>query len=142
MLGICFFVDVDRVTTIRPSFRDWGDLGKAFGVDQVMYIDPSETQTTLVQYPNLIQHVDLQSAMNSTPDVPWVFVENIEDTVSLIDFTHPPDVVYCFGSDSEGLNNVDRNLGNWMSIPTIRALWANQAGAVVLSHRQFNDHNR
>jgi tRNA(Leu) C34 or U34 (ribose-2'-O)-methylase TrmL len=93
------------------------------------------------QYPKLTQYQDLASAMESTPGTPWVFVENTPEATSLVDFTHPTDVVYCFGSDAEGLD-VDRNLGDWISIPVKRALWANQAAAVVLGHRQFNANNR
>lgn len=142
MLGICFFVTEPRdADVIRPTFRDWNDLGKAFGVDQIMYVDPYQPQNT--GYPNLIRHVDLTSAMDSTPDVPWFFAEYAEpSSIVLTDFAHPTDAVYCFGSDREGLNKVDHNLGSWISIPTKHSLWANQAAAVVLGHRQFNGNNR
>ena len=99
-------------------------------------IDPTEPlDPTLYRYPNITVHESLADAMNSTSDVPWVFVEDEPTATSLPDFTHPADVVYCFGSDRSGLNEIDRNLGDWLSIPTQSALWANQAAAVVLSHR-------
>ena len=140
MLGICFFVTELRAEDIiRPTFRDWNDLGKAFGVDQKMYIDPFEPPQA--HYPNLTYYADLTTAMDSTSGLPWVFCEyNEPNATSLVDFTHPTDVVYCFGSDrsdDKGLDTVDRNLGTWLSIPTKRSLWANQAAAVVLGHRQF-----
>jgi len=145
MFGVCFFAGEYRATSVqRPTFRDWSDLGKAFGADVIMWVtDPSQEELNPaypfldVQYPNLIQHADLSSAMDSTPGVPWVFVENDPQAISLVDFTHPTDVVYCFGSDAKGLDGVDRSLGDWVSIPTVSALWANQTAAVVLSNRQF-----
>ncbi len=150
MLGVCFFVGEYRDSSIqRPTFRDWNDLGAAFDAS-VMWIDhPSQQEFNPIyglldtQYPKLTQHPDLSSAIASTPNVPWVFVEYAEtNATSLIDFTHPADVIYCFGSDGEGLRDVSRDLGDWISIPTKRALWANQAAAVVLGNRQFNDNNR
>lgn len=144
MLGVCFFVGPYRATNVqRPTFRDWDDLGAAFGAS-VMWIDHTSQeelnplyQVLNLQYPTLAQYPDLASAMESTPGTPWVFVEDVPEATSLVDFTHPSDVVYCFGSDAEGLNNIDRSLGEWLSIPVNRALWANQSAAVVIGHRQF-----
>lgn len=135
MLGVCFFESEPRpADDVRPCLRDWNDLRKAFSVDQMMFVDPFITHP---EYPTLTQFTDLSTAMSST-NVPWVFVEyNEPGAISLPDFTHPTDVVYCFGSDREGLDSVDRQLGSWLSIPTQSALWSNQAAAVVLGNRQF-----
>lgn len=147
MVGICFFVGQYK-SVQRPTFREWNDLGAAFNAD-VMWIDhPSQEELNPLyhvlnlQYPKLARHPDLPSAMDSTPTVPWVFVEYDEpNSIVLTNFTHPTDVVYCFGSDDKGLNDVSRDLGDWISIPTKRALWANQAAAVVLGDR-LNVNNR
>ena len=150
MLRVCFFVGPYRDSSAqRPAFRDWNDLGAAFDASMMWIDHPSQEEFNPLyhlldtQYPKLTRYPDLLSAMDSTLGVPWVFAEYAEpNSTVLTNFTHPTDVVYCFGSDSEGLKDVIRDLGDWISIPTKRALWANQAAAVVLGNRQFNDNNR
>jgi tRNA(Leu) C34 or U34 (ribose-2'-O)-methylase TrmL len=101
-----------------------------------MYVDPFEPAN--LHWPNIVHHKTLESAMASTGDVPWVFLEyNEPSSIALPDFEHPEDVVYCFGSDRRGLDEIDRSLGQWVNIPTYDSLYANQAAAIVLAHRKF-----
>ena len=134
MLGVCFFVSEPRDADFdRPNFHDWTAIRRAFDVDQMLYVDPHQPQNPL--WPNLVHYNSLEDAM-STTDVPWIFLEyNEEGAISLPDFEHPEDAVYCFGSDRNGLNDVDRSLGTWLSLPTSSSLYANQTAAVVLSNR-------
>ena len=136
MLGVCFFVNEPReADNDRPTLHDWSAIRRAFNVDQMLYVDPYQPQNP--HYPNLIHYNSIEDAM-ATTDVPWVFLEyNEDDATSLPDFNHPKDVVYCFGSDRKGLNDIDRSLGTWLSIPTSDSLYANQTAAVVLSNRQI-----
>ena len=141
MLGVCFFVDMPKDVwwtdfKSRPTLRDWNDLTRALELDLAIYIDPYSPPNT--HFPRLTHRFDLKAAMDSTPDIPWIFVEHAEpNSVSLLDFSHPTDAMYCFGGDSRGLKEVDRGLGTWLSIPTKYALWANQTAAIVLGNRQF-----
>ena len=136
MLGVCFFVNEPRdADKDRPKFYDWTAVQRGFEVDRMLYVNPYEPQDP--NWPSLEHFNSLEDAIAST-DVSWIFLEYNEDgSTSLPDFKHPEDVVYCFGSDRKGLDHVDKNLGEWVSLPTESSLYANQTAAVVLSHRKF-----
>lgn len=142
MLELCFFVEKRSLDPAEITFYRWQTLCTAFGVEHCFLINKAQD---LDWRPNGLstKHTIVNDFLEIPDEKNFVFVEKdvpINRTaVFLSDFTHPADVVYCFGGNACGMpyawHEQETLLrGDWLTISP-NGLWADQAAAVVLAHR-------
>jgi hypothetical protein len=142
VLDLCFFAEKRSVDAADVVFYRWQAVCTAFSVRHCYVID-------LIGHPFRLRGLNtpatvIQDLSELPRGIPRVFVEHLVPTnrvpVEYRDFVHPEEAVYCFGSDSRGMlyawHEAETDLvGDWISIPSMASLWAEQAAAVVLADR-------
>jgi len=146
MIAICFYAELADSAGARRRSWTWKALAHPFEVDKILCVDEFPDLPRGSDF-NDVEVYDSLSAMKSAyPSATYVHVE-AEAGTNLADFTHPDptgDVVYCFGRNAGGFKlDADQSVGEWVHIgchheeDSTDSIWADQAAAIVVSHRYF-----
>ena len=131
MIDLCFHYDI--------RFRDfWDQIVRTYKARTAYEVGtPEDVDIGPWTGINSLSEIDMCPRIFFSPSD----ARHMPGTISLDDFEHPEEAIYCFGSDNENSPIVECEQAVYIATPDPAPLWSVQAAGIVLQDRFRRGYN-